>query len=78
LNIITSIFGLELSQAIANSPEYQDDAKQWRGYTDCVSMVISHEARDGAVIYVQELRSLLRRKQRIKFGLSKSDDDLLF
>jgi hypothetical protein len=43
LNIITSIFGLELSQAIANSPEYQDDAKQWRGYTDCVSMVISHQ-----------------------------------
>lgn len=52
LDIIASTFGPELSRAIATCPVYQDDVKQWRGSTDCVSMVITHEAQEGAVIYV--------------------------
>jgi len=50
--IISSTFGPEMSNAITTSPLYQDDARQWRDCTDCVSMVISHQAHDGAVIFV--------------------------
>jgi hypothetical protein len=51
-NIISSTFGLEMTNAITTSPIYQDDARQCREGTDCVSMVISHQAQDAAVIYV--------------------------
>jgi hypothetical protein len=51
-DIIPSTFGPELFHAIAAGPIYQDDAREWRDCTDCVSMVIPHQAHEGAVIYV--------------------------
>ena len=50
-HIISSTFGPEMSNAIATSPLYQEDARQWRDCTDGVSMVISHQAHDGAIIF---------------------------
>ncbi|KAG9249621.1 uncharacterized protein F5Z01DRAFT_472066 [Emericellopsis atlantica] len=51
-SIIPSTFGPELSNAIITGPKYQDDARQWRDSTDAVSMVVSHSAHDGAVVYL--------------------------
>lgn len=46
-----SIFGPETYNAITASPAFQDDIKRSRDRTDSVSMLISHEAREGAVIF---------------------------
>ncbi|KAM4063368.1 hypothetical protein HRG_013901 [Hirsutella rhossiliensis] len=51
-NVILSTFGSDISNAITASPLYQDETRQWRDSTDCVSMVISHQAHDGALIFV--------------------------
>jgi hypothetical protein len=51
-SIHQNIFGFKVSHAITTSPGYQDEAKQWRQCTDCVSMVISAEADLGAFIYL--------------------------
>lgn len=50
-DIISSVFGPHASSAIAASPTYQDDIKQGRDRTGCVSMVISHRALEGAIIF---------------------------
>ncbi|OAQ58271.1 hypothetical protein VFPPC_17006 [Pochonia chlamydosporia 170] len=47
-DVISKAFGNEISSAVAASPAYQEDLKQWRGRTDCVWMVISHKANDTA------------------------------
>lgn len=49
---MSSMFGPELSHATTSSPVYRDEAKEWRDRTDCVSMVISDQAHEGAVIYL--------------------------
>lgn len=49
---ISPMFGLEISGAIIAGPVHQDDIKKGNDSADCVSMVISHQANDGAVIYV--------------------------
>ncbi|KAF5126253.1 hypothetical protein E5D57_010949 [Metarhizium anisopliae] len=48
LNVISEVFGREITSAVAASPAYQEELKQWRGRTDCVWMVISHKANDKA------------------------------
>lgn len=50
---ITRIFGAETAHAIRASPGYQDEVKQGRDCTDCVSMAISHGAEDVAQIVVE-------------------------
>lgn len=52
LDILLSIFGSGLTDAIKASPICQDEVKRMRSHTDSVSMVISHRAQDGADIYV--------------------------
>ena len=52
LDVISTIFGEETACAITASPLYQEDIRQGHDYTDCVSMVISHQAADGATLYV--------------------------
>ncbi|KAL2166226.1 hypothetical protein VTG60DRAFT_3114 [Thermothelomyces hinnuleus] len=49
---LSPTFGSEMSAAIEKSPKYQDEAMQWRDTTDCVSMVISASAQEGAIIYM--------------------------
>ncbi len=49
---ICSVFGLETANAIAANLVYQYEERQKRDRTDCVSMIISHQARDGAIIYI--------------------------
>ena len=51
-DIIPSAFGPEPATAIITSTMYQEDVRQCRDCTDSVSMVVSHRADDGAVIYV--------------------------
>ncbi|KJZ68997.1 hypothetical protein HIM_11613 [Hirsutella minnesotensis 3608] len=51
-HVILSTFGSDISNAIAASPLYQDEIRQCRDSTDCVSMVISHQAHEGALIFV--------------------------
>lgn len=43
-------FGNETFQAIRANPAYQDEVRQGRDRTDCVSMVVSHKADEGALI----------------------------
>ncbi len=50
-DVLSSTFGSETSGAIETSPKYQDEAIQWHDTTDCVSIVISASAQEGAVIY---------------------------
>lgn len=52
LDVVHPFFGPELSHAVTHSPQYQEDNTEWRDRTDCVSMVISHRADEGAIIYV--------------------------
>ncbi|KAL6405581.1 putative serine threonine protein kinase [Ilyonectria robusta] len=49
---ILPTFGPEMSKAIQASPKFQEEAKQWRDCTDCVSMVISHMATERAIMYL--------------------------
>ncbi|KAI0156752.1 hypothetical protein GGR52DRAFT_583044 [Hypoxylon sp. FL1284] len=48
---ISRIFGSQITDAIKASPAYQDDIKQVRRCTQSVSMVVSHLAYEGAVVY---------------------------
>ncbi|EGY23489.1 uncharacterized protein VDAG_04927 [Verticillium dahliae VdLs.17] len=50
--VVPHIFGSETDRAITASPAHQDDVKQAMKRTSSVSMVVSHQARNGAVIYV--------------------------
>ncbi len=52
LDVISPMFGDETACAIMASLLYQEDIKQGHEHTDCVSMVISHQAVDGATLYV--------------------------
>ncbi|UNI14798.1 hypothetical protein JDV02_001393 [Purpureocillium takamizusanense] len=64
-DVIPVTFGPEVTSAIAASPAYQDDLKQWRGRTDCVWMVISHKANAKAELCVSMglvEGTLIRRK----------------
>lgn len=49
---ILSVFGEEANNAMAASPKFKEDRKEWRSITDCMSMEISHLADEGATIYV--------------------------
>ena len=45
---ISPFFGPETYRAITANPYYQDEVKQGYDYTDCVSMLISQRASEGA------------------------------
>lgn len=45
---IRSTFGSEIHHGIVANPDYQDEVKQGYSRTDCVSMLISQEASNGA------------------------------
>lgn len=47
------IFGNETADGIAANPIYQDEERQGRDRTDCISMVISQQACEGAIIYIR-------------------------
>ena len=51
-SVISRIFGQDISSAITASLAYRSDIKLGRDDTDCVSMVVSHRAHDGAFIYM--------------------------
>ncbi|KJZ69432.1 hypothetical protein HIM_11182 [Hirsutella minnesotensis 3608] len=51
-DVFPTIFGTEITSAIAASPAYQDDLRHLRARTDCVWMVISHKANDKAELCV--------------------------
>lgn len=50
--IIPVTFGAAIAEAIAASPRYQEDVRLGNDFTDSVSMVISHQADHGGIIYV--------------------------
>lgn len=47
-DLIASVFGLDLAKAIETSPKYIKEVEQCVDRTDCVAMVISHLADEGA------------------------------
>ncbi|KAL2129657.1 hypothetical protein VTI74DRAFT_7491 [Chaetomium olivicolor] len=49
-DVILDVFGHDVETAIKASPAYREEAEQGNPLTECVSMTISHRAKDGAVI----------------------------
>ena len=49
-DIISLNFGTETFHAISANPVYKDEIKQGHDHTDCVSMVVPHNAHEGAHI----------------------------
>jgi len=50
--IIRSVFGADTADGLAASPEFQEEVRQGHDYTDCVSMVVSQRAEDGAFLFI--------------------------
>lgn len=48
--VLSEVFGLEITKAIQKSLAYEEEAMQGHPLTECVSMTITHRASDGAVI----------------------------
>ncbi|KFA48716.1 hypothetical protein S40293_11453 [Stachybotrys chartarum IBT 40293] len=49
-DVILEVFGYDIDNAIKASLAYKEEAEQGNPLTECVSMTISHRAKDGAVI----------------------------
>lgn len=50
MDLIAFRFGTETYNALTANPAYQDEVMEMRDRTDCVSMVISQGASDGATL----------------------------
>lgn len=51
-NVLSSTFGSETCAAIETSPRYLEEVKEYRGATECVSMVVSASAQEGAFVLI--------------------------
>ncbi|KAK4107116.1 hypothetical protein N656DRAFT_683942, partial [Canariomyces notabilis] len=49
-DVISEVFGHDVETAIKASPGYREEAEQGNPLTECVTMTVSHRAKDGAVI----------------------------
>lgn len=47
---ILEVFGEEIDKAVKASPAYKQEAEQGNPLTECVTMIVSNRASDGAVI----------------------------